>query len=180
VLLKLPATLSNFEFARTWNVVSFGTPVEIILQKVFYSGISFVANAFASSGFRVSTRTLISEADGTLLLNQDGNLIPGTFSFNGAGRVHLVFNAPAPMGTFALDFFINGSKNVVAGIFSLDPTAKEIILAVKQPGSAMPAEFKGLWRWGNFGTPAQISQERVGVPNTTNYSVSQVLSRRTF
>jgi hypothetical protein len=155
LLLKAPTALTRAELAGTWKMVAFGAPAELVLQKDPLYNL-YVTNVVGTTDFHVSTGTLTAAADGTLVLNNNGNVIPGTFQVVGAGGVDATMNIPM-MGSFTLHFFINQGKNVMAAINPMDPASKEVIILVKQPASASTADFKGLWRAGSFVTPARLT-----------------------
>ncbi len=170
LLLKAPATMSGAEMAGTWRSVSFATPAQLVLQKETYSN-TYATNVVGGEQFRFSTGTVTINADGTLVVNDSGGSMPGTYSQAGPGAVEVTLMG----GAFTLHFFVNAGKNIMACLNAIDAESYELILVVKTPATAAPADFKGLWRGGSYATPSALTLIR------TNYGlVTDIVERNAF
>lgn len=155
LLLKAPDAMTGVEMAGTWKSVSFGTPARLVLEKETLTH-TYVTNVAGTERFFVNTGTISVNADGTLTVTDSEGSLPGTYSQAGPGIVDVSLMG----GAFTLRFFVNASKNVMASLKLNEPDSNELILMVKQPTNAEPADFKGLWRDGSFITPARLTQVR--------------------
>jgi len=152
LLLKSPDSMTGAEMAGTWKSVSFATPSRLVLEKETLT-YTYVTNVVGVDEFYVNTGTVAISANGTLTVTDNEGTMPGTYSQAGPGTVDVSMMG----GVFTLRFFVNASKNVMAGLNLNNPDSNEFILLVKQPTNSVPADFKGLWRDGSFIDPEQLT-----------------------
>ncbi len=162
-LLKAPANVTAADVAGNWNIVTFQTPTNIILNRADSGKPGVVTSISAGNQFSIGTGNLsINGANGNVsgaLEEPFTGQVQNYDSVN--GQLNLTIT-PSGSSGFTIPLYINASKDVMIAAQSELATAgnfQEILIFVRAPAT-IPAlgNLKGLWRLTTFDTPSILTE----------------------
>lgn len=138
--LKSPESLTVSDLHGTWDIVTYTTPQDIVVNK--FEGR--VVDTFFIGQFRTLSATISIDPVGAIEGDFDGTAEatgPGTVSFDIDGSIY--------------HFSINASKNVLVGSLSQSSETEYLVL-VKRPESLSTSELSGNWRFTALEVPTSF------------------------
>jgi len=161
----MPAmALTVTDLSGTWNVVSFSMPGRFTLQR---NGRGAVTGINEADEFHSSTGTLTVQSNGTL----SGNVpdpISGTVSLGARGQV--IMNIDGEDGPQTMTFHVNSTGDFLTTAGSFGGQSQEVIMALRAPTSALPADVQGVWNVSSFQTPRRLDFTRNSSNEIVNVS----------
>lgn len=149
-LLKEPGSVTGADLQGDWSGFGFETPDQISLIGSPATGLD------GGNKFSTFPAGLTVSGDGTFTGFLDGNFTGNFVSFT-AGELTLNID-PADEGPFTETLFINAGKNIIMKVsHHVDFSSNELIVFVKKPTAAVPADKVGHWRIAYLGVPGVLT-----------------------
>ena len=152
LLLKAPTNVSSNDLAGVWKSATFGSPAALTVNT---NSNGIITGINGGNNFEANADVLTTYLDGSFVFSGSG--FGGTFSVQANGLVHAIVPLPPPNPPLVIDFFINESKDIMAGVMN-DGSSQELLFFCKQPADNTEiGQIKGVSNIGYFEIPAYIS-----------------------